>query len=107
MQLTLYNACAGLTAGTGVTRQTVMEIVRGLGLQMVERRLSLAEFHCADEVFTTGTMGELTPVYEIDGRHIGEDGVAGVANPVTRRIQAEYTKLTETLGYPIPQHQQH
>lgn len=101
------NVYSGVGAGIGVTRQTVIEIVRGLGLQMVERRLSLAEFHCADEVFTTGTMGELTPVYEIDGRRIGEAGADGVTNPVTRRIQMEYTKLTESLGYPIPRAHKH
>jgi branched-subunit amino acid aminotransferase/4-amino-4-deoxychorismate lyase len=83
----------------GVTRATVMDIVRSLGLQLVERRISLAEFHCADEVFTTGTMGELTPVYEIDGRRIGEERVE---KRVTRQIQAEYTKLTATMGCPIP-----
>lgn len=76
-----------------------MEIVRSLGLEMVERRLSLAEFHCADEVFTTGTMGELTPVYEIDGRRIGEEGVE---KTLTRKIQAKYTELTATAGFPIP-----
>jgi branched-subunit amino acid aminotransferase/4-amino-4-deoxychorismate lyase len=83
----------------GVTRHTVMEIVRSLGLPLVERRISLAEFHCADEVFTTGTMGELTPVYEIDGRAIGEEGAE---KAITRRIQAAYTALTRTEGCRIP-----
>ena len=46
-------------------------MAKELGIEVVERRISLAEFHAADEVFTTGTMGELTPVREIDGRPIG------------------------------------
>ena len=85
-----------------------MEIVRIMGLQMVERRISLAEFHAADEVFTTGTMGELTPVYEIDGRLIGgneEDATESAATTkgvsITRRIQAAYSELTRTTGYPL------
>lgn len=42
---------------TGVTRQTVMWLVREkLQLPMIERRVSLAEFHAADEVFTTGLL---------------------------------------------------
>lgn len=64
---------------------------------MVERRLSLSEFHSADEVFTTGTMGELSPVREIDGRSIS-DG----AGPVTRQLQDAYRRLTEKEGEPLP-----
>jgi branched-subunit amino acid aminotransferase/4-amino-4-deoxychorismate lyase len=42
---------------TGVTRQTVIWLVREkLHLPMIERRVSLAEFHAADEVFTTGLL---------------------------------------------------
>ena len=73
---------------------------------VVVRRISLAEFHCADEVFTTGTMGELTPVTEIDGRKVGGSKcrrVDGASRwPVTERIQAAYRALTENLGVPIP-----
>lgn len=88
-----------------MTRETVMEIVPQLGLRMVERRLSLAEFHAAEEVFTTGTMGELTPVYQIDGRSIGySDGAARPeGGSITRRIQAAYTELTKVGGFPIPE----
>ena len=70
-----------------------------LGNSVVERRISLAEFHTADEVFTTGTMGELTPVTLIDGRIIGDTGLPG---PITKKIQAYYTTLTLTQGVPLP-----
>lgn len=72
---------------------------------VVERRISLAEFHSADEVFTTGSMGELTPVIIIDGRKIGgtKSRKAGeIGWPVTSRIQAAYLRLTETEGVRIP-----
>ncbi|XP_047938856.1 branched-chain-amino-acid aminotransferase-like protein 2 [Salvia hispanica] len=46
----------------GVTRATVIDLAVNENLVMVERRISLSEFHTADEVFTTGTMGELSPV---------------------------------------------
>lgn len=79
----------------GLTRQIVMMLCKeNLGLALEERRVSLAEFHSADEVFTSGTMGELTPVREIDGRTIGEGGQW----PVFGRIQAEYRRLTEIEG---------
>ena len=83
----------------------MIAIVRDtLHLELVERRVSLAEFHSADEVFTTGTMGELTPVYEIDGRIIGPaEGTGGKgAGPITRKIQEAYRTLTKNDGYPIP-----
>ena len=108
-----------------MTRQTVIDLARSLGLVVVERRLSLAEFHAADEVFTTGTMGELTPVYEIDGRQIGYSGFGEeeeerevavkcsttsdssgsskkVAHSITRLIQDAYTTLTTTASCAIP-----
>ncbi len=54
----------------GITRGLVLDICRDLGIPAVEKNLSLTEFYNADVVFATGTMGELTPVVEIDGREI-------------------------------------
>ncbi|KAL3030436.1 hypothetical protein AAZX31_03G219800 [Glycine max] len=79
----------------GITRATVMDLVVKEQLILEERRISLSEVHTADEVWTTGTMGELSPV---DGRIIGN----GEVGPVTRRLQAAYKKLTEQSGVPIP-----
>ena len=50
-----------------ITEETAA-LARDHGIPGGERRVSLAEFHSADEVFTTGTMGELAPVVEIDRR---------------------------------------
>ncbi|MDH4070039.1 MAG: aminotransferase class IV [Ignavibacteria bacterium] len=54
----------------GITRGVVIGIARKLNIPVTERNLSLTEFYNADEVFGTGTMGELTPVVEMDGRQI-------------------------------------
>ena len=81
----------------GITRATVLQLVPGLGIAVAERRVSLSEVHSADEMFTTGTMGELTPVVCVDGRRIGDGG----AGPVTRRLQDAYRTLTQTEGEPI------
>lgn len=85
----------------GITRATVMELVKKENLVLEERRISLSEFHTADEVWTTGTMGELSPVTKIDGRVIGD----GTVGPVTKRLQSSFKKLTEGLGVPIPAYQ--
>jgi branched-chain amino acid aminotransferase len=54
----------------GITRQMTIHVCRELKLPITEKNLSVTEFYNADEVFATGTMGELTPVIEIDGRAI-------------------------------------
>ncbi|KAA3621642.1 MAG: aminotransferase IV [Flavobacterium sp.] len=54
----------------GITRDTVISLCREHGISISEADLSLSQFINADGVFATGTMGELTPVIEIDGRPI-------------------------------------
>jgi branched-chain amino acid aminotransferase len=54
----------------GITRGLVLEVCQTHSIPAEERNLSLTEFYTADEVFATGTMGELTPVHEMDGRKI-------------------------------------
>lgn len=85
----------------GITRATVMELVLKEGLALEERRISLSEFHTADEVWTTGTMGELSPVIKIDGRIVGD----GQVGPITRRLQNAYKNLWKDSGVPIPTYQ--
>lgn len=70
----------------GITRGTVLREARRLGLEVAEERLSLFEFYGADEVFVTGTVCELAPVVEIDGRTIG----TGEPGPVWRRLLDAY-----------------
>ncbi|XP_054800790.1 branched-chain-amino-acid aminotransferase-like protein 2 [Prosopis cineraria] len=82
----------------GITRATVMDLVVMEKLVLEERRISLSEVHTADEIWTTGTMGELSPVVKVDGRIIGN----GEVGPVTKRLQAAYKKLTAQSGVPIP-----
>lgn len=57
----------------GITRNTVIELCKAHGISIEEQDISLSQFMNADGVFATGTMGELTPVVEIDGRTLGRD----------------------------------
>ena len=61
------------------------------------RDLSLAEFYPADEVFCTGTMGEIAGVTSIDGRPIG----AGTIGEMTSRIAKIYRAHATAAGVPI------
>ena len=82
----------------GITRKVVLEIAGQAGIPTREARITPAELWTADEVFTTGTMGELSPVLEIDGRIIGE----GEAGPVTGRLQRLFRERTASEGEPLP-----
>jgi branched-chain amino acid aminotransferase len=83
----------------GITRATVLELCAAEGIEAREADLSLTEFYRADEVFCTGTMGELAPVSRIDGRPIGSrDGQPGV---VTLRLGEAYGRLTREGGEPV------
>src|SRR5881409_1170580 len=60
----------------GITRATVMEICAAEKIRCVETDLSVVDVYGANEMFCTGTMGELAAVTKIDNRHIG-DGKVG------------------------------
>lgn len=82
----------------GITRTTVLEICRELSIPGGERNLTLAELYRADEAFCTGTMGEIVPVVEVDGRVLGRCGDGHSANSVLRRIQARFAERTASEG---------
>ena len=82
----------------GITRANVLQIARDAGIPTIERNVSMTEVYTADEAFTTGTMGELSPVLDVDGRRIGAAG----AGPVTQRLQALYAEMTAREGEPLP-----
>ena len=71
---------------TGITRDSVMQICRDMGLEVVETMATREELYCAEEVFMTGTAAEVTPVSEIDYRKIG----SGVAGKLTLEIRKRY-----------------
>jgi branched-chain amino acid aminotransferase len=78
----------------GITRTVVLELCAANNIRHAERDLSLTEFYRADEMFCTGTMGELAPVVELDGRPVGISRIG----PVTRRLMELFKRLTEREG---------
>jgi branched-chain amino acid aminotransferase len=74
----------------GITREAVLGLCRAHDIAQRECDLTLTDVYGADEMFSTGTMGELVSVAEVDGRPIGRDG----ASPVTARLQELYGELT-------------
>ena len=82
----------------GLTRKMILEICDAQNIQSAERNLSLTQIYTADEVFTSGTMGELTPVLEADGRAIGD----GKVGPMTSRLQKLHREFAYENGAPLP-----
>ena len=81
----------------GITRDLVLTIAKGLGIPAFERHISLVEMYNADVVFTTGTMGELTRVREIDKRLIENRGKGELFD----RLKAAFRKHTGQYGEPF------
>ncbi len=78
----------------GITRATVIELCRAHEISFEECDLSLTEFYGADEVFCTGTLGELAGVTKIDGRVIGD----GTIGPRTSELSRLYRDLAAREG---------
>ena len=82
----------------GITRGLILEICADNEIPHEEANISINEFYVADVVFTTGTMGELTQVREIDGRAIIDRGSADTFE----RVQQLFRTRTESDGTTIP-----
>jgi branched-chain amino acid aminotransferase len=81
----------------GITRATVIEICAAEKIRCVEADLSPVDVYSADEIFCTGTMGELAGVVKIDNRDIGDGNVG----PMTKRLSELYAMRTATEGVPV------
>jgi branched-chain amino acid aminotransferase len=81
----------------GITRATVLEICAAEKIPCVETDLSLVDVYGADEMFCTGTMGELAGVIKVDDRIIG-DGRVGL---MTKRLSVRYAQRTDLEGVEV------
>jgi branched-chain amino acid aminotransferase len=70
----------------GITRDSVLEIARELGIPVLEQVMPRELLYIADEVFFTGTAAEITPIRSVDKISVGN----GTVGPITRSIQQEF-----------------
>ncbi|MBO7521202.1 MAG: branched-chain-amino-acid transaminase [Opitutales bacterium] len=87
-------ACGSLS---GMTRQTVMEVAREMGYEMIEKPLTRYDIWTADECFLTGTAAKLIPLVELDSRMIG-DGKPGA---ITKALLEGFNKVVTVKGVKI------
>lgn len=81
----------------GITRNTVMELARGMGIPVEESLFTLFDVYTADECFLTGTAAEVIPVVKVDGRDIG----GGEPGEMTKRLIEAFRTLTNKEGVPF------
>lgn len=81
----------------GITRATIIEICAAEKIHCIETDLSLADVYRADEMFCTGTMGELAGVVKVDNHLIGDGNIG----PMTKRLSELYAKRTSTEGVQV------
>lgn len=74
----------------GITRHVVLELAEDVGIPVSERAVQVEEASLADEIFFTGTVSEIRPCVELDGRIVGD----GTAGPITRRILEAFRSAT-------------
>jgi len=81
----------------GITRATVLELCAQHGIDHEVRDLSLTEVYRADEMFCTGTMGELAAVIEVDGRPIGASALGPMTDRLTGLFREEVARSGERV----------
>lgn len=77
----------------GITRNHVIDVAMSAGIPIRESRLSLSELYSCEALFSSGTMGELTPVVELDGRMI--------PNATEHEV---FNKLRQVFNESLPHH---
>ena len=82
----LHTAPLGNSVLAGITRDSVMQIARDLGIKVVEQQIPRESLYVADEVFFTGTAAEITSIRSVDKITVGK----GKLGPITKSVQAEF-----------------
>lgn len=73
----------------GITRDSVIQIAREMGIEIIETSIQRSALYLADEVFFTGTAAEITPIRSVDRITVG----AGKRGEITAKLQEEFFKI--------------
>jgi len=82
----LHTAPLGNSVLPGITRDSVLQIARDLGIPIIEQQIPRESLYIADEVFFTGTAAEITPIRSVDKINVAN----GKIGKVTQAIQQEF-----------------
>lgn len=81
----------------GITRATILDLCQANKIPYQEKDLSLTEIYRADEMFCTGTMGELATISKVDGRTINDRKIG----EMTKQLSELYSVLTASDGVQV------
>src|SRR6202521_306686 len=66
----VYTPAPNGTFLNGITRQRVIDLLRGDGASVVEQTLKYRDFETADEIFSSGNFAKVAPIIRIDDRSL-------------------------------------
>lgn len=75
----------------GITRDSVIQIAREMGIEVVETTIQRSALYLADELFFTGTAAEISPIRSVDRITIG----SGKRGELTKKLQEEFFAIIE------------
>jgi branched-chain amino acid aminotransferase len=87
----VYTAPLGNSVLPGITRATAIDLIREMGIQVVEQMIPREMLYISEEVFFTGTAAEITPIRSVDKIPVGD----GKTGPVTRALHKEFFDIVE------------
>lgn len=85
----LYTPPLGASVLPGITRDSVIQIAKEMGIEVIETSVQRSALYLADEVFLTGTAAEITPIRSVDKITVGK----GHRGEITAAIQEAFFKV--------------
>ena len=76
----------------GITRGIAIQFAEEIGVEVIERQITVHELITADEAFLTGTAAEIVPLVEVNGKKIGN----GEAGSITLKLIEKYKEIRKT-----------
>ena len=86
---TLITPPLSSSALDGITRKSILEYSKSVGIKSKIKKITKAELKKADEVFLTGTAAEITPVIKVESKKIGNGNVG----KLTEEVMKTYTEI--------------
>jgi branched-chain amino acid aminotransferase len=87
----LYTPALGASILPGITRDSVVQIARELGIEVIETSIQRSALYLADELFFTGTAAEISPIRSVDRITIG----SGKRGEITKALQDEFFAIID------------
>lgn len=87
----LYTPALGASILPGITRDSVVQIARDMGIEVIETTIQRAALYIADELFFTGTAAEISPIRSVDRIPVG----SGKRGEITKALQDEFFAIID------------